>query len=149
MKYGLYIMLLEHHLRIYSSMFEVGWGNGYVLVPSNHPFYNVDYDNISVHVHGGLTFGQKFNSNRFLEWISKNEILGDVTIENYKKFEDYWMIGFDTAHYGDDIYKCSKEYVIKETNDLLEQCLDESIKGIYEYKRIYLRKDKLKRIESL
>ena len=30
-----------------------GWGNGYVLIPRGHPWYGVDYDQISCDVHGG------------------------------------------------------------------------------------------------
>ena len=141
--------MLESNLRkIYEFDFG-GWGNGYVLLPPNHPFYNKNYDNINVDIHGGLTFGQKVNSEYFLKWIENKEVLGDVTIENFKKFNDYWIIGFDTNHSGDNITKCSKDYVIDETNSLLEQCLDNDIEGIKKYKYIYLRKDKLKVISSL
>jgi hypothetical protein len=45
--------------------------NGYVRLPEGHPFEVLDYDDIDVSVHGGLTFS-----------------------------EDGW-IGFDTAHAGD------------------------------------------------
>lgn len=77
---------------------EVGWGNGYVLLPTNHPFYGIDYDDINVRVHGGLTYGQKFDSSNFFNQIKGLKYFGDLTEENCKKFEGYWMIGFDTAH---------------------------------------------------
>ena len=31
--------------------------NGYVKVPTNHHWYGLDYDDINVEVHGGLTYG--------------------------------------------------------------------------------------------
>lgn len=45
--------------------------NGYAHIPVGHPWHGLDYDEIDVRVHGGLTFGDG-------EWI-----------------------GFDTLHYGD------------------------------------------------
>ena len=107
--------------------------------------YSIGLDD-SIDVHGGLTFSEYFDVKRFLEWIADREIVGDVTIENYEKFNNYWMIGFDTAHSGDDLVSCSKEMVINETNNLLEQCLSSSIDGMKKYKSVYERKDKLKKI---
>lgn len=36
------------------------WGavNGYVRVPDGHPWFGLDYDDIDVEVHGGLTFAR-------------------------------------------------------------------------------------------
>lgn len=45
--------------------------NGYVRVPEDHPWHGLDYDDIDVDVHGGLTYAR-----------------------------DGW-IGFDTLHFGD------------------------------------------------
>lgn len=45
--------------------------NGYVQIPKSHPWHGLDYDDIDVEVHGGLTFSR-----------------------------DGW-IGFDTLHSGD------------------------------------------------
>ena len=158
MKHGIYTLILDSHLKglrefreslSSNYLFEFGWGNGYVLLPSNHPFYGKDYEVIDVDIHGGLTFGKTFDSGHFLEWIKGREVLGDVTRENYNKFDGYWIIGFDTNHFNDNMIKCTKDYVISETDSLLEQCLDDNIKGIKKYKYIYLRKDKLKSIGSL
>jgi hypothetical protein len=150
MKLGLYTFVIETHLNraILSAPFEFGWGMGYILLPFTHPFYGKDYDDIDINIHGGLTFAQLFNSTKFLEWINNREIIGDVTIDNYEKFNDYWIIGFDTNHFGDNLYICSKEYVINETNLLLEQCLDDRIKEIRRYKYKFLRRDKLKDINA-
>lgn len=145
MKFGLHTLLIESHFkRLPRFHFDFGWGNGYVLLPYNHPFYGVHYDDISVSIHGGLTFSEYFDVERFSEWIGNREILGDVTRDNFEKFSNYWMIGFDTAHSGDDLESCSREFVLSETNDLLEQCLSDGIDGMKKYKSIYLRKDKLK-----
>lgn len=151
MKFGLHILLIESHLRVRLpgfGKFDFGWGNGYVLLPYNHPFYGVHYDDIDANVHGGLTFSDYFDVERFPEWVKNREIGGDITMENYKNFDKYWMIGFDTAHSGDGLDTCPKSYVMSEATDLLEQCLSDSINGIKKYKSVYLRKDKLKKINA-
>jgi hypothetical protein len=35
-----------------------GWGNGYVVIPEGHKYHGVDYNDIPVDVHYGLTFSQ-------------------------------------------------------------------------------------------
>jgi hypothetical protein len=147
MKFGLYTLLIESHLRRLPG-FNFGWGNGYVLLPYNHPFYGVHYDDIGVDIHGGLTFSDYFDIKRFPVWIADREIGGDITMETYKKFDRYWIIGFDTAHCDDGLDTCPKTYVMSETNKLLEQCLDDGITEIQKYKSVYLRKDKLKKINN-
>ena len=83
---------------------EHGWGNGYVALPSTHPFYGLDYDEINGHVgvHGGLTYSKSY--------VHENEM--------------YWLIGFDTMHIFDNPICSDKEFVINETLDLLKQCLE-------------------------
>ena len=45
--------------------------NGYVRIPDGHPWAGLDYDDIDVKVHGGLTFGDG-------EWIGFDALhLGD------------------------------------------------------------------------
>lgn len=80
--------------------FEHGWGNGYVGLPSWHPYYKMDYDNIPVSCHGGLTFGQ------------------------LDEDENLWVIGFDTCHSGDNRIKWSKDAVQMECERIVEQCMD-------------------------
>lgn len=50
------------------------------------------------------------------------------------------MIGFDTAHFGDSLFNCPKQYVINETENLLNKCVNIKV-----YKR-KLRKEKLDKI---
>src|ERR1044072_2002013 len=38
---------------------------GYVLLPENHPCIGTSYDDIDVHVHGGLTFKGSFKDKGF------------------------------------------------------------------------------------
>lgn len=156
MKFGIYTFIVESPLKkglkeveefYFKYLLSIGWGNGYVLLPPNHPFY--EDDDIDVNVHGGLTFSSLFNSEHFLELIKNRDFDGDITKENFEKFNNYWMIGFDTGHFEDNEYNCPKEYVMSETLSLVDQCLSDDIKGMKKYKSIYLRRDKLKEINKL
>ena len=80
-----------------SLMDGVGWGNGYVSVPKDHPWYGKDYNDIEVEIHGGLTFSESIN-------------------------DEYW-IGFDCAHYGDSPESWPRFRVETETISLLNQAL--------------------------
>lgn len=148
MKFGCYTLVIENSMkRIPGFHFDFGWGQGYVLLPKIHPFYGRHYDGINVDIHGGLTFSDKFESKNFLKWIEEYEIGGDITIDNYKFFDDYWMIGFDTSHAGDDSFRWTKNNVLIETNNLLDQCVSEKTKKLREFKS-KLRMNKLKLINA-
>lgn len=55
---------------------------GYVEIPQEHPYYNKNYYECDIQVHGGLTFCGRLNSN-----------LGLPT-------NTFWL-GWDYGHYGD------------------------------------------------
>jgi hypothetical protein len=82
--------------------FDTGWGNGYVKIPVGHPCYGLDYDtihnNYDINVHGGLTYSDYDQDDKY-----------------------YWVVGFDTAHYNDNIRIWSKERVEQETQELMNQ----------------------------
>jgi hypothetical protein len=81
---------------------ERGWGNGYAVVPKGHPLYKVQHVYASGHdldVNSEITFAG---------WRVHNG-------------KEYWVIGFDTAHYGDSILKWPKEAVVREAINFAEQ----------------------------
>ena len=90
----------------YFPVITRGWGNGYVAVPPTHPAYKMDYDTLmySIDVHGGLTYSQFGNG------------------KNAPK--DWWVFGFDTSHWNDNLDKWPKEAVEAETKRLYCQLLD-------------------------
>lgn len=93
---------------------EVGWGNGYVLIPPEHPLFGLGYDHPAIYalsVHGGITYAECLTVSHFL--ITKGYVS-----ENYL---GYWVLGFDTAHYGDYLGNWTKEAVEKETAKLEAQ----------------------------
>ena len=72
-----------------------GYGCGYIGVPPEHPWYGKHYDDLpNVGVHGGLTY-------------SNNNV-------NHQLPDGYWWIGFDTAHYGDNIQNCDEQYCLHQ-----------------------------------
>lgn len=83
--------------------FKKGWGNGYVILPKDHPFYGVHYDEINsfVEVHGGLTYSD----------YEENGHNG-------------WCVGFDTNHLGDTIKEWPYEAVKDQTIKLLNQFIE-------------------------
>jgi hypothetical protein len=82
---------------------DKGWGNGYVVIPKEHPFHGVDYDFMSgyVDVHCGLTYGRHEDNGH-----------------------DGWCFGFDTMHLGDTPEKWPYEAVREETFRLMQQLID-------------------------
>jgi hypothetical protein len=96
---------------------------GYVGVPSTHPSFGEHYNDVNVHVHGGLTYASMCNEH--ICHIPEPGMPNDV-----------WWLGFDTAHAFDiipgmpqvmsvkiennSIYR-NIEYVTNETKQLAEQ----------------------------
>ena len=114
--------------------FERGWGNGYILIPQTHPWYGKGYDDINADVHGGLTLANKVTDPEYVEkeWIKARKVqysddmkrvIGEI---GWSFFKNYWMIGFDTAHWGDSLTTCNINYVWEQTEVLYEQYLDAS-----------------------
>jgi hypothetical protein len=68
-----------------------GFLNGYVAIPSDHPFYQKAYEKIPINCHGGLTFGE---------------------------CTDRHLIGFDCAHSFD--YIPSTEHLKKTIPSLIK-----------------------------
>jgi len=90
-----------------------GWGNGYVGVPTGHPFYKIHYNELPfIPVHGGLTTSG--NSNDY---------------EHLKMPKDYWVFGFDTGHCFSNPKDHNRDFVKKETK-LLKKILEDNSKEL-------------------
>jgi len=95
------------------SSLNVGWGNGYVVIPKGHKLHGVHYDNIEgIDVHGGLTFSECADKE-----LIKTLGLSDNDLGS-------WVIGFDTCHYADNKMNWPKYQVELETQRLLEQVIN-------------------------
>ncbi|WP_227430456.1 hypothetical protein [Psychrobacter sp. I-STPA6b] len=82
-----------------------GWGSGYVAIPESSSWHGVEYEQIPVSVHGGLT------------WSSLAKDLCEIDGVD----DDDWIIGFDTQHSGDNLIDQDEAYVLDETQSLLRQ----------------------------
>lgn len=101
--------LIKENNWLTRGMIDFGWGNGYVLIPEGHPLHGKHYDDIDVSVHGGLTFSELVDDEMIEKW--------EIDAEDKGK----WCVGFDTAHYNDNLSKWPKEAVQAETDRLMEQ----------------------------
>lgn len=94
---------------------DVGWGNGYVALPKEHPCFGMDYDAIhekypQLEVHCGLTWSQLQDDKGLIG--APEEVYG------------MWVVGFDTAHYGDSLATWP-ELMVKLEADRLKAQLEE------------------------
>lgn len=94
--------------RSYGSTF--GWGNGYVCLPEEHPCFGMSYseihDKYQINVNGGLTLSESSDQ---LKWPEIPE-------------GRWWIVGFDTAHYMDDLSRWpDAESVEQEARRLMDQ----------------------------
>jgi hypothetical protein len=96
---------------------------GYVGVPPGHRFYGVDYNDVPVWVHGGLTFGS------YCQEDPRGEAYGVChTPEPGRPANVYWL-GFDCAHSFDLIptmldygLETERKWPYRDLNFVREQC---------------------------
>jgi len=90
-------------------LLERGWGNGYAVVPKGHPLYEVE---------------SPYESGCDLD------INSEITFAGWRQHygREYWVIGFDTAHYGDNILRWPKEAVQREAKIFAEQIKKTNVK---------------------
>jgi len=93
----------------YHPKVDSGWGNGYVGVPEDHPWFEKYYDDVDPNIHGGLTYS--------------GEECPAVHAEDFKLvLPDYlYWLGFDTGHFSDNLKRWPKEAVYKEAEYLYIQ----------------------------
>ena len=99
---------------------NVGYANGYVAVPPEHPLYGKDYDtaNEYISIHGGLTLAAKVDEIKHDGWRVNTEGINIAKFDDLPK--DYWIFGFDTMHFNDGPHH-DREWCINETKNLMEQ----------------------------
>jgi hypothetical protein len=97
-----------------------GWGNGYVAIPQDHPFFGTDYMEIDdlIDIHGGLTFSR-------LASVFSEELL-PFSVRARKN--EFWVFGFDTMHCDDNLGNWPIDKVLEETKKLEEQLANFAIK---------------------
>ena len=115
---NIYPVILESYwnTRDVPSYIKTGWGNGYAVIHKSHPLFGKDYNDIDhIDIHGGLTYAESLNGDN-----QRYKVIADEGVY-IRTPKDYWVFGFDTAHYMDDLESCPKEYVQMETQNLVNQ----------------------------
>lgn len=112
-----------------SRQMNTGTHNGYVLIPEDHPLYGKNTDTINEEllygVHGGVTWAESHLKSKQI--IAESEVLTiSDGLDKHELNEDcfankYWVVGFDTAHYGDNPNNWNKTAVTAETEKLFIQ----------------------------
>lgn len=112
--------------------FAHGTHNGYVAVPPENKYHGKNFNDMEdFKVHGGITFsepaiypnvmnGRKINE----KYVGKrNAILekAEFITDNTEIGDDWWIFGFDTAHWGDNKYDWDRQAVIEQTLSMMEQ----------------------------
>lgn len=108
--------VVNKRLREHSKITQTGYANGYVAVPPEHPYYGKDYDDVPVEIHGGLTFGRKYEAGCQTEGDWEMEF-----IEGNHIPEGWWVFGFDTCHFNDSLATWPRERCVEETLSLKTQ----------------------------
>lgn len=118
------------------AIFAHGTHNGYVAVPPEHPCFRGNYYEQPVcglDVHGGITFSEPVcaEENTFMSKRKfKPECIGmrhpllkeaEYLTEEKDIPDDWWILGFDTCHLGDDEMIWNRPNVASETLRLKEQ----------------------------
>ena len=97
------------------------WGNGYVLISSDHPWSGRDADHIEHSSLQEITFSGTFGKDTLQYAGFEKEI--------YENADQYWVFGFDTMHiYNSPIN--NKEWVRKESIQLADAFGKEFIEGV-------------------
>ena len=97
------------------------WGNGYVLISSDHPWSGRDADHIEHSSLQELTFSGTFGHDTLKYAGFEKEI--------YENADQYWVFGFDTLHiYNSPIN--DEDWVRKEAIELADLFRKEFIEGV-------------------
>lgn len=141
MRQELIAFINANHNKELNSMLHdrVGCANGYVAIPPGHPCYRQRYTAPifdSINVHGGITLSEPvcYESESFMskrqinpKYIGTRSALFDGAkyITDKKDVpDDWWILGFDTCHYCDNLANWTREDVIAETMRLKKQLDD-------------------------
>ena len=100
---------------------DAGYANGYVAIPTDHPYYGEEYslidEKLGICIHGGLTFSAFiFEIKKIPAWVNCTEC---IDFDSFNEIpDDYYVVGFDTIHFGDS--SKDRDWCIKETKRLKE-----------------------------
>jgi len=104
----------------------------YIGIPKGHSLYEINYDEIPINCHGGLTFSDNWNN--INESFPKN----------------YWWIGWDYSHIGDYCYTKNSSFKMKDTHDwTLEEVVDNGSFPAYDFGKLMRLIEKVNNANSV
>ena len=127
---------MDKRINLSGYEFEHGTHNGYAAVPPENKYHGKSIGDMEgFNVHGGITFSEpaiypdKMNGMEIKqEYVGKRNLLlekAEFITENTEIGDDWWIFGFDTAHWGDNKHDWDRQAVIEETLSMMEQLLKE------------------------
>lgn len=103
-KYTIFTFAIENSWLRENQLMNVGWGNGYVAIGPDHPFYRKEDDVADLDMDIEITY---------------SNLIPVVWAETYKIPKNYWVIGFDTCHSYDSLEKWPNEQsVLDKANEI-------------------------------
>ena len=134
-----------------SSVFQTGWGNGYVMLPPEHPWYGKHYDSLNVNAPGGLTYSHYCDEKNIVNWFGNRdfEVCDDLKSVMGYDFSKYWVIGFDTAHSSMNLQNFGKSQVFEETKKVYEQCISDDLEGSVGWVKKWKKRNRQEKIKFI
>jgi hypothetical protein len=131
--YGIISSISNRQTQEFMDIF--GYGNGYVAIPPDHPYYGMDESNKDldwIQVHGGITYGSSIidTYGEYAPMLQEAEsVFGRFTDPEEKRTvgplieipKDYWLIGFDTCHGRDNRKNWDRDRLAEEVRWLHQQ----------------------------
>jgi hypothetical protein len=118
---GLCRPFIVEHCEVWMKNSRGSWGNGYVLISSDHPWSGRDADHIKHSSLQEITFSGTFSQEGLKEAGFEKEI--------YENADQYWVFGFDTLHiYNSPIN--NEDWVKREANELADVLRKEFIEEV-------------------
>jgi hypothetical protein len=85
----------------FKSHVKCGWGCGYVHIPEDHPILIKIID-----------------SDDWTDYLTPEGCPEEITYSQWDKEQEYYVIGFDTAHSYNDSFTHNEVYVTEQANDI-------------------------------
>lgn len=105
--YKIYVVKITYEFPLfwYDMTDNRTYFNGYIVLPKNSKFYGKEYNfiNEEIEVHGGFTFSE-------------------FVVDEY-------TIGFDTAHYFDNVTTQNVDFVLEELRNAVDQIIESENKN--------------------
>lgn len=109
MKIDYFVKSLDWFTNTRGMRGSFGWGNGYILLPKDHPCFGMEYSDIYEN-YPNTSFNVEITFSR-----SSFDVLDWDELPQEARVNEHWVVGFDTMHWGDTEEKWPKSKVESES----------------------------------